>query len=146
MWKVETVDIVSPNQTLATSLVLDSASHPHIAYDELFAGGINYAVKSDVGWSIELVDVGQRWDPAMVLDFQDNPHLVFYDAERGALIYATQSSGTWCLQTIEDDPSDLIRIGRDPAIALDDRGGIHVSYHHHNEFGICLLNYAVSQP
>ena len=146
VWKVETVDIVSPNQTLATSLVLDSASHPHIAYDELFAAGINYAVKSDAGWSIELVDVGQRWDPAMVLDFQDNPHLVFYDAERGALIYATQSSGTWCLQTIEDDPSDLIRIGRDPAIALDDRGGIHVSYHYHDEFGICLLKYAVSQP
>ena len=107
---------------------------------------LTLTTKSDAGWSVELVDVGRRWDPSMVLDFQDNPHLVFYDAERGALIYATQSSGTWCLQTIEDDPSELIRIGRDPAITLDARGGIHVSYHYHDEFGICLLKYAVSQP
>ena len=146
MWNVETVDIVSPNQTLGTSLALDSTRRPHIAYDELFAVGINYAVKSDAGWSTGLVDVRQRWTPALVLDSEDGPHMVFYDAERGALIYATQSSGTWCLQTIEDDPNDLIRIGRDPAIALDDDGGIHVSYHYHDAFGICLLKYAVSQP
>jgi len=144
-WTVEIVDIVSPNQTLATSLVLDSRRRPHIAYDELFAVGINYAVKSDVGWSIELVDSGQRWDPALVLDSADNANMVFYDAERGALIYAMQSSGTWCLQTIEDDPNDLIRIGRDPAIAEDDRGAIYVSYHYHDAFGICQVKYAFSQ-
>ena len=51
-----------------------------------------------------------------------------------------------CLQTTEDDPNDLIRIGRDPAIALDDSGAIHVSYHYYDEFGICQLEYAVSQP
>jgi len=145
-WNVETVDIVSPNQALATSLALDSKRRPHLAYDELFAVGINYAVKSDTGWSTELVDVGQRWTPALVLDSGDIPHLVFYDAERGAMVYATQSSGSWCLQTIEDDPSELIRIGRDPAIALDNVGGIHVSYHYHDAFGVCLLKYAVSQP
>jgi hypothetical protein len=145
-WTVEVVDIVSPNQTLATSLVLDSRRRPHIAYDELFAVGINYAVKSHGVWTTELVDAGQRWDPAVVLDSTDHPHMVFYDAERGALIYATRSSGSWCLQTVEDDPNELIRIGRDPAIALDDSGTIHVSYHYHDEFGICQLKYAMSQP
>ena len=144
-WTIETIDSVSPNQTLATSLVLDSRGRPHVAYDELFAVGIHYAVKSDAGWSTELVDVGQRWDPALVLDSQNNPQMVFYDAERGALIYATRLSGTWCLQTIEDDPSDLIRIGRDPAIALDGDGAIHVSYYYHDEFGVCKAKYAVSQ-
>jgi hypothetical protein len=146
VWRVETIDIVSPNQTLATSLVLDSRGRPHVAYDELFAVGINYAVKSDAGWSTELVDVGQRWDPALILDPADRPQMAFYDAERGALIYATRSSGSWCLQTIEDDLSDLIRIGRDPAIALDDDGAVHVSYHYHDEFDICQVKYAVSQP
>jgi hypothetical protein len=146
VWMVETIDIVSPNQTLATSLVLDSGGRPHVAYDELYDIGIHYAVKSNAGWSIELVDTGQRWDPALVLDSEDKPQMVFYDAERGALIYATRSSGSWCLQTIEDDPSDLIRIGRDPAIALDDGGAIHVSYHYHDEFGICQVKYAVSEP
>ena len=145
-WTVETVDVVSPNQTLETSLAVDSRGRPHIAYDELYAVGINYAVKSDVGWSTELVDVGQRWQPALVLDSEDHPKMVFYDAEHGALIYAARSSGTWCLQTIEDDPNELIRIGRDPAIALDDGGAIHVSYHYHDEFGICQVKYAVSQP
>ena len=144
-WTVETIDSVSPNQTLETSLVLDSTGHPHVAYDELYAVGINYAVKSDAGWSIELVDVGQRWDPALVLDSEGNPQMVFYDAEHGALIYATRLSGTWCLQTIEDDPNELIRIGRNPAIALDGNGAIHVSYHYHDGFGACQVKYAVSQ-
>src|SRR5262249_31031005 len=144
-WAVEIVDIVSPNQTLATSLVLDSRGRPHIAYDELFAVGINHAMKSHGSWTTELVDAGQRWDPALVLDSADNAHMVFYDAERGALIYATRSSGSWCVQTIEDDPNELIRIGRDPAIALDDSGTINVSYHYHDEFGICKLKYAITQ-
>jgi hypothetical protein len=145
-WTVETVDIVSPNQTLATSLVLDSRRRPHIAYDELFAVGIHYAVKSDAGWSTELVDTGQRWDPFLVLDSANRPHMAFYDAERGALIYAARSSGSWCVQTIEDDPNESIRIGRDPAIAVDDIGTIHISYHYHDEFGICQLKYVMSQP
>jgi hypothetical protein len=145
-WTVETVDVVAPNQTLEASLALDSGGRPHIAYDELFAVGIHYALKSDAGWSIELVDVGQRWDPALVLDSAEDAHMVFYDAEHGALIYAKRSSGSWCRQTIEDDPNELIRIGRDPAIALDDGGAIHVSYHYHDAFGICQVKYAVSHP
>jgi len=64
----------------------------------------------------------------------------------GALIYAKRSSRTWCRQAIEDDPNELIRIGRDPAIAIDDGGAIHVSYHYHDEFGISQVKYAVSQP
>ena len=146
MWTVEIVDIVSPNQTLGTSLVLDSRGRPHIAYDELYAVGINYAVKSDAGWTTELVDVGQRWKPALVLDSANHPQMVFYDAEHGALIYAARSSGTWCLQTIEDDPSELIRIGRNAAIALDDLGAIHVAYHYHDGFDVCQVKHAVSQP
>jgi hypothetical protein len=145
VWTTETIDVVSPNQTLETSLVLDSTGRPHVAYDELFDAGINYGVKSGAGWSNELVDVGQRWSPALVLDSEDNPHMVFYDAEHGALIYATQSLGTWCLQTIEDDPNESIRIGRDPAIVLDGHGAIHVSYHYHDLFTVCQVKYAVSQ-
>src|SRR5262249_40196282 len=45
VWTVETIDIVSPNQTLATSLVLDSRGHPRVAYDEFSAVGITCAVK-----------------------------------------------------------------------------------------------------
>jgi len=145
-WTIESIDIVSPNQTLGTSLALDSRGRPHIAYDELYAIGINYAVKSDAGWSIELVDTGQRWEPDLVMDSGDRPQMVFYDAEQGALIYAARSSGTWCLQTIEDDPSELIRIGRNAAIALDDLGATHVAYHYHDGFSVCQVKYAISQP
>jgi hypothetical protein len=112
----------------------------------LYAIGINYAVKSDAGWSIELVDTGQRWEPDLVMDSGDRPQMVFYDAEHGALIYAARSSGTWCLQTIEDDPSELIRIGRNAAIALDDLGATHVAYHYHDTFSVCQVKYAISQP
>jgi hypothetical protein len=120
---------------------------PHVAYDELFAVGINYAVKSDAGWSTELVDAGQRWDPALVLDSAEEPRMVFYGAEEGALIYAARSSENgWCVETVHDDPSELIRIGRDPAIALDDLGALHVAYYYHDAFDACKLMHAVSQP
>jgi hypothetical protein len=144
-WTVEMIDIVSPNQTLGASLALDSKGQPHVAYDELYAVGINYAVRSDAGWATELVDTGQRWDPSLVLDAADSPRMVFYGAEEGALIYAAQSSGSWCLQTIQDDPSELIRIGRDPAIVLGDLGANHVAYYYHDAFDACKLMYAVSQ-
>jgi hypothetical protein len=147
-WTIETVDTVSPNQTLATSLALDSRGRPHVAYDELFDEGINYAVKTRAGWSTKRVDAGQRWTPSLVLDSEDNPHMVFYDAEHGALIYAahTPQSAKWCVQTVEDDPSEDIRIGRDPAIAVDSGGAVHVPYHYHSIFGACQIRYAVSQP
>jgi hypothetical protein len=144
-WTIEAVDNVSPNQTLEASLVLDSRGRPRIAYDELFAVGIHYAARSEAGWSIELVDVGQRWKPALVLDPDDRPHMVFYGAEEGAMIYATRTSGSWCVQTIEDDPSPVIRIGRNGAIALDDLGAIHVAYHYHDAFDVCQVKYAVAQ-
>jgi hypothetical protein len=144
VWTTETIDVVSPNQALKTSLALDSTGLPHVAYDEFPGIGVNYAVRTDAGWSIELVDAGERWSPALVLDSGDNPHMVFYDAELGALIYATRSSRTWCPQTIEDDPSPRIRIGRDPAIVLAANGAIHVSYHYHDFFSACQVKYAVS--
>jgi hypothetical protein len=62
------------------------------------------------------------------------------------MIYATRTSGSWCVQTIEDDPSPVIRIGRNGAIALDDLGAIHVAYHYHDAFDVCQVKYAVAQP
>ena len=127
-------------------MVLDSRGRPHVAYDELYAVGINYAVRSDTGWSTELVDTGQRWDPSLVLDSADQPKMVFYGAEEGALIYAARNAGSWCVQTVEDDPSALIRIGRSPAVALDDLGAIHVAYYYHDASSVCQLKHAVAQP
>jgi len=49
------------------------------------------------------------------------------------------------VQTVEDDPNELIRIGRNPAIALDESGAINIAYHYHDAFGICQVKHAVSQ-
>jgi hypothetical protein len=147
VWSSEPIDVIpAGQQTLEASLALDSSGQPHVAYDELFDVGMHYAVKDASGWSSIVIDPGQRWDPALVVDSNDVPHMVFYDAEHGALIYASKTSGAWCVETVEDDASDLIRIGRNPNLVVDDAGRIHVSYHYHDFNAACQVKYAVSAP
>jgi hypothetical protein len=145
-WSFETIATIPAGQALATSLVLDSLDRPHVAYDEFLAVGIRYAKRTPAGWITRLVDSGQRWDPSLVLDANGAPHIVYYDADVGALRYATLIGGRWCRQVIDDSPSDLNRIGRDPAIVLDRDGRAHVSYHAHPENRPCKVKYAVSTP
>ena len=146
-WSFETIATI-PGQALATSLVLDSLDRPHVAYDEFFAVGIRYATRTSAGWTTSLVDSGQRWDPSLVLDADSVPHIVYYDADVGALRYANPltAADQWCRQVIDDDPSEFVRIGRDPAIVLDRDGRAHVCYHWHPEDGPCEVKYAVSTP
>jgi hypothetical protein len=145
VWSFETIATI-PGQALATSLVLDSLDRPHVAYDEFPAVGIRYATRTPSGWTTKLVDSGQRWDPSLVLDADGAPHIAYYDADVGALRYATLVGGKWCRQAIDNRPSDLNRVGRDPALVLDRDGRAHVSYHSHPEASPCKVKYAVSTP
>jgi hypothetical protein len=147
VWTSEPIALIpAGQQTLEASLALDSTGQPHVAYDQVYDIGMHYAVKDASGWSSIVIDPGQRWDPALVVDSNDVPHMVFYDAEHGALNYASKSSGDWCVETVEDDPSELIRIGRNPNLVLDDSGRVHVSYHYHDVAAPCQVKYSVSEP
>jgi hypothetical protein len=116
-WSFETIAVI-PGQALATSLVLDSLDRSHVAYDEFLAVGIQYATRRPAGWTTSLVDSGQRWDPSIVLDANGAPHIAHYDADNGALLYASVLAGKWCRQVVDDNPSELVRIGRDARLVL----------------------------
>src|SRR4030095_1518502 len=87
---------------------------------------------------------GQRWDPSIVLDANGAPHIAYYDADNGALLYASLVADKWCGRVIDDDPSELVRIGRDAGLVLDHNGRAHISYHSHRKGEPCKVKYAVS--
>jgi hypothetical protein len=107
--------------------------------------GLSFARQTRSGWEVELVRAGQLWQPAAALDDTDTVRLVFYDATIGALFYAQEGGrGSWLFQTVEDDPSGDIRIGRQPSLALDAFGRTHLSYYLGDRFKGAALKYAVS--
>jgi hypothetical protein len=145
-WSFETIDLIPGGQALETALALDSSDRPHVAYDEHLAVGIRYATRTPSGWVTKLVDTGERWDPSIALDADGAPHIVYYDAAGGALLYATRGAGDWCRQVIEDNRSDLIRIGRDASLAIDGESRVHVAYYFHRSGSYCQVKYAVATP
>jgi hypothetical protein len=148
-WSFETISHVSSQGIeFGVDLMLDSSDRPQIVFAVLEpVRGLSFARYTSNGWEVELIRDGDLWQPTAVLDPGDTVHLVFYDATIGALMYGQRApGGSWLLQTIEDDPSPNVRIGRQPSIALDPTGRAHVSYYFGDAFMGAALKYAESTP
>jgi hypothetical protein len=146
-WVFETISHVSSQgYEFGVDLLLDSADRARIAFAVYEpVQGLSFARQTPSGWEVELLRAGQLWQPAAALDSTDTVRLVFYDATHGALVYAQEGGrGSWLFQTVEDDPSGDIRIGRQPSIALDAIGRAHLSYYLGDLFQGAALKYAVS--
>ncbi len=83
-WHIETVDACdSGSFGWGTSIGLDSADQPHIAYCSVDGNDLMYASRSGAGWQHELVDILpsyilSRGDPDLVLDAYDRPHIAYF--------------------------------------------------------------------
>ena len=91
--------------------------------------GLMSARRTASGWEAEPVDIGDIWQPAAALD----PAVIFMSPTTarpdGALVHAERGDGGWTIETIADDSSPTVRIGRQSSIAIDDDGGLHVAYY-----------------
>jgi hypothetical protein len=89
-----------------TSLALDAANLPHIAYWDAANLTVKYAYYDGDDWQfdniIAMSSGGQDVSLALTLDTVDQPHLCYYDYENGALKYAFHNGG-WQFETVNDD-------------------------------------------
>ena len=123
-WQVETVD-ASGTVWYTSSLALDGAGHPRIAY----LGGtedLKYAARDGSGWRTEVVDapgsVGLY--ASLALDSAGNPRISYYDDTNGDLKYAAHNGSAWAVEMV--DPAG--DVGWDSSLVLDGAGGPRISY------------------
>lgn len=110
----------SPDRGGATSLAIDRAGNPHIAYS--LAGGVGYLRKAAGAWTAEFLGGGQS--PSLRLDADDVPSVAYYaTASPGQLVYARRSEGTWRPEVVDSGDA-----GRAAALALDGSGAAQITY------------------
>ncbi len=110
------------------SLALDRAGSSHVVYQNRNAafGELTYAWQTPEGWRARVVaaeDAGLT--SALALDRNDQPHICFSAATDGVpeLRYAELVNGEWETTTLDRGGGTWC------AIAVDQAGKIHVSYH-----------------
>ena len=125
-WQIETVD--SMGNTGHSSLVLDSAGLPHIAYHPDMSGYLKYAYYTGSSWQFETVDdtigLGYYGDysVSLALDAQQRPRIVYHDGDQNDLKYARYNGTAWSIETVDSDSSIT------SSMALDSNGRPHISY------------------
>jgi hypothetical protein len=118
-WHVELVD----GEANQTSLELDSADQPHIAYWGDVE--VKHAWRSGGLWRTEGVDLrGDGESASLALDSAGRPHISYCDDFYGELRYAYYDGTVWHTELV-----DQFSWGEcDTSLALDDSGAAHIAY------------------
>ena len=134
-WHVEAVDPSLPNSNSDTSIGLDSADTPYVAYfneDRLLL-----AHRGGGNWSIETVDDEGpfKFYVSLVLDSQDRPCIAYYQRlPESGLKYARWTGTEWLIETV-----DAGGVGQYCSLALDSSDRPHIAY---RDGGVNKLKYA----
>lgn len=126
-WQVQYVDTAG-DVGFASSLALDSADTPSIAYHDSTLN-VRYAKREEGAWKVSTVAKGAN--PSLALDQQGRPHLSYFwsGTTRSDLMYAYWDGVQWQKQVVEQGGL----LGRDNALAMDHKGHPHIVY---RDYGI----------
>lgn len=115
---------------IGSSIEIDQAGNPHIAYVDVTHRHIKYASWTGKGWKSEIVDaITGKADNidriSLKFDSKQQPHLAYWDSGLGVLRHATLTSKGWRAETV--DSADTV--GLYPSLAIDGNDEIYISYY-----------------
>ena len=145
-WTTQGVD-AGTNKGCDSSIVIDENDHIYIAYQDRDGQKLKFATNKSGSWLSYTPDAssfGNTLQPgystSLVMDEQGQFHIAHYDSHNEDLRYSTGvPNGAWT-NTIVDASGDT---GRNPAIAVDAAGDLHITYSSWSGFD---LKYATLKP
>jgi len=125
-WITETVDAAGDTGPYS-SIALDEAGRPQIAYYSAKDGVLRYAAWSGTDWITETVDAGgdAGRHASLALDAGGTAHIAYYGGEGGDLRHAWGGPGAWITETV-DAAGDT---GLYASLALDGSGIPRIAYY-----------------
>jgi len=124
-WVQESIDS-SDVYWVTSSIDVDAANMPHVAYYRTVEQSLTYAYKDESGWKHENVessgDAGTF--PSLCLDDSDNVHIAYYDFTTHDLKYAYRSQRGWSIEQVDCHGE----VGARPVLALDPYDNPHIFY------------------
>jgi PKD repeat protein len=129
-WQITVIDQVQGNWDCGTSIVLDGAEYPHLAYIAYNQSGdqeLRYAFQDIGGWHYQMVDSSLGFycgRVSIALDGNAYAHISYHDYENGDLKYAFQDATGWHTLIVDDAGES----GYYSSLALDAAGYAHISY------------------
>jgi len=129
-WQIETVATESPQDNWSSSLALDGAGLPHIAFSG--SGRLRYTYHDGTEWlpeplTLDWFQVGAY--ASLELDADDNPHMTYFDNYHWVATYVYWDGAEWHYSNVEQPGSS----GLYGSLALDSDGGPHVCYRHEHD-------------
>jgi hypothetical protein len=114
-----------------TSLALDAAAHPHMAYFAYDTTDLRYAAWNGSEWEIHMVEsagqVGRH--PSLALDQNDLPHVSYYASYNEQLRYAHYDGIQWSIDTVDDHGNCSAGTWTVTSLVLDGADHAHIAYY-----------------
>ena len=128
-WVLDRIDIHSDanvSNSQNTSIDVDAAGNPHIAYFHDYADNdLEYATKSSGNWtSVKLASNGDvGYDCEIAMDSRGFAHIIYRDkSTSNELVYTSNESGTWNSRVMAD-----ASVG-DTSIVVDSADNVHFTF------------------
>jgi hypothetical protein len=120
-WHGQVVDSGTYDQC-STSLKLDTAGWPHLAYGSS-QDSLTYAWRQAGAWSREIVAPSGSY-PSLALDALGRPDISYYGTPGANLCHARRDPAGWSVETVDS----VGNVGKFASLALDPLGYPHISY------------------
>jgi hypothetical protein len=143
-WYVETVDHQMHSGKF-NSIAVDSSGKSHIAYSQVEAGDLRYAVWDGANWQFGTADSRRTHNDyvgignSIAIDSNGNMCIAYFDTTKRLVKYAWQKDGSWQIEVVDQLFGQWVFVDR-VSLKLDSHNRPHIAYYDH---GVGMPKYAM---